>query len=343
MAQQQIALEQANAPLLRSRSDRPMLLRWWLGFASFMTTKPLGAFGVILIALMVFCAFAAPLIQRYPKDQIFESANPNYDPVIAEKALTDPNIRLQYPPDVYTKGGIIGPMSPSSAHWFGTDKYGRDYWSRIVWGAQLSLLIGIGSALIALLAGLLFGIVSGYFGGWVDMIIQRATDALLAFPALILLLLFVQVFSSPNKWYITLALGIVGIAQVVRIVRSAVLSTRQEQYILAAQVVGASDTRIMMKHVLPNIMAPTIVIFTISIGAYILAESTLAFIGLGDPVAPSWGKMLNEGRALVTKPYLSIFPGFAIMLTVLGFNLAGDALRDVLDPRLRGRGGRAGF
>jgi peptide/nickel transport system permease protein len=161
---------------------------------------------------------------------------------------------------------------------------------------------------------------------------------MLAFPALILLLLFVQVVPNPTVWTITLALGIVGVAQSLRIVRSAVLTAREEQYVTAAQVIGASDRRIMFRHILPNIVAPTIVIFTISIGAYILSESTLAFIGLGDPVAPSWGKELNEGRQLLSaKPFLSIFPGLAIMFTVLGYNLAGDALRDVLDPRLRGR------
>ena len=205
------------------------------------------------------------------------------------------------------------------------------------------MLVGIGASAIAMVFGLLFGITSAYFGGTVDMIIQRMTDALLAFPALILLLLFVQVVQTPNKYYITLALGIVGISQVIRIVRSAVLQARQEQYVLAAEVVGASDSRIMMRHILPNIMAPTIVIFTIAIGAYILAEASLSFIGLGDPTAISWGHMLNDGRTLTTKPWLSIVPGVAIMLAVLGANLAGDALRDVLDPRLRGRGGNAGF
>jgi ABC-type dipeptide/oligopeptide/nickel transport system permease subunit len=342
---QQAAID-AIGPIFRSVSDRPMLVRWWISFASFMTRKPLGAFGVVLIVFVVFVALSAPLIQRYDRDRIFESVNPAYDPKLAEAAQADPMVRLQHPPEVFVKGGLIGPQAPSSEHWLGTDKYGRDFYSRIVWGSQLSLLVGIGASLIAVTFGLVFGVVSAYFGGIVDLILQRLTDAMLAFPALILLLLFVQVVENPNKYWTTLALGIVGIAQVVRIVRSAVLSARQEQYVMAAEVVGASDTRIMVRHILPNIMAPTIVIFTISIGAYILAETTLAFIGLGDPIAPSWGKMLNEGRQLVSvsgKEYLSIFPGVAIMLCVLGFNLAGDALRDVLDPRLRGRGGRAGF
>lgn len=337
MAQsQQILLEPTAGATFRSAHDRSRPVRWAIVGARFMRDKPLGGAGIILIALMIFTAAAAPLIQRYDKDQVFQAPNPKYDPAVAEKVLTDPLVRLKYPPEVYTKGGIIGPQSPTWAHWFGTDKAGRDMYSRIVWGARTSVVIGVGAALIAVCAGLVLGLTSAYFGGAVDLLIQRATDAMLAFPALILLLLFVQVVPNPNIWTITLALGIVGISQSVRIVRSAVLSAREEQYVMAANVVGASHARIMFRHILPNIMAPVIVIFTISIGAYILAESTLAFIGLGDPVAPSWGKQVNDGRALINdKPFLSIFPGLAIMITVLGYNLAGDALRDVLDPRLR--------
>ncbi len=336
MAQQQIALESAGPAGFRSTRDRAALVRWVVAFGRFMKGKPLGAAGVMLILLMLLTAVAAPLLQRYDKDTVFQTANPAYDPAVAAKALEDPLVRLQYPPEVYTKGGIIGPQDPSMSHWFGTDKAGRDLYARIVWGARTSVVVGVGAAVIAVAAGLILGLISAYFGGLVDLFIQRGTDAMLAFPALILLLLFVQVVPNPTVWTITVALGIVGIAQTVRIVRSAVLTAREEQYVVAAQVIGASDRRIMFRHILPNIVAPTIVIFTISIGAYILAESTLAFIGLGDPVAPSWGKELNEGRQLLSaKPFLSIFPGLAIMFTVLGYNLAGDALRDVLDPRLR--------
>jgi peptide/nickel transport system permease protein len=336
MAQQQIALESAGPAGFGSRRDRPALVRLVVAFGRFMKGKPLGAAGVVLIVLMVVTAAAAPVLQRYDKNQVFQTANPAYDPAVAARALEDPLVRLKYPPEAYTKGGIIGPQDPSASHWFGTDKNGRDMYARIVWGARTSVVVGVGAAVIAVAAGLVLGLISAYFGGLVDLFIQRGTDAMLAFPALILLLLFVQVVPNPTVWTITVALGIVGIAQTVRIVRSAVLTAREEQYVMAAQVIGASDRRIMFRHILPNIMAPTIVIFTISIGAYILAESTLAFIGLGDPVAPSWGKELNEGRQLLSaKPFLSIFPGLAIMLTVLGYNLAGDALRDVLDPRLR--------
>jgi len=342
MAQQPIAIEQHALPEFRSKSDRPTVVRWTFAFFSFFKDKPLGGFGLALVLLIILIALTAQWIQRYDPTQVFAVQNAQYDPAIAARALVDPNVKLLYPAEKYTEG-IIAPQSPSAKHWFGTDKAGRDEYSQAVHGAQLSMLVGIGASAIAMVFGLLFGITSAYFGGGIDMIIQRGTDALLAFPALILLLLFVQVVNTPNKYYITLALGIVGISQVIRIVRSAVLQARQEQYVLAAEVVGASDSRIMVRHILPNIMAPTIVIFTIAIGAYILAEASLSFIGLGDPVAISWGKMLNDGRTVVTKPWLSIVPGFAIMLAVLGANLAGDALRDVLDPRLRGRGGNAGF
>jgi len=328
----------------RSLSDRPVPVRFGINLGRFFVTKPLGGFGLALIIAVVVVAVLAPRIQRYSPDAVFQADNPAYDPEIAAKALDDPMVRLKYPPETFQKSGVIIPQAPSSAHWLGTDKAGRDLYSRIVWGSRLSLLVGIGAAVIAVAAGLVLGTISAYFGGAVDIVIQRFTDALMAFPALILLLLIVQIVDNPNKYWITLALGIVGISQVIRVVRSAVLSARQEVYVMAAQVVGATDLRIMVRHILPNIMAPSIVIFTISIGAYILAEASLNFIGFGDPTAVSWGKMVNEGRSLLpAKPMMSLFSGGAIMISVLGFNLAGDALRDVLDPRLRGRGGRAGF
>jgi peptide/nickel transport system permease protein len=343
MTQQQAAIEATGIPF-RTTSDRPFLMRLWVNTTRFFRTKPLGGAGVVLILFCVGVAALAPVIQRYHPDDVFSRPNPAFDPELAEQALRDPMVRLLHPPEKFIEGGIIDAQDPSSKHWLGTDRAGRDLYARIVWGARLSLLVGIGAALIAVSAGLFFGIISAYFGGLADLIIQRFTDALLAFPGLILLLLIVQIVDSPSKYWITLALGILGISQVIRIVRSAVLSARQEQYVLAAEVVGNSDARIMIRHILPNILAPTIVIFTISIGAYILAEAGLAFIGFGDPTAVSWGKMVNDGRSLLpAKPLMSLFAGGAITLTVLGFNLAGDALRDVLDPRLRGRGGRAGF
>lgn len=314
-------------------------LRGLRALTNFMVRKPLGGFGVALIALVILVAFLAPFIQRYEPDQVFVIDNPAYDAELAEKSLTDRSIRFQYPPEKFEKTVVAAVGGVSSTHWLGTDTAGRDVYARMVWGAQLSLLVGVGAALIAIALGTLLGTISAYFGGAVDMIIQRITDTLQAFPALILLLLFLQVVENANKYHMTLALGIVGIAAVIRVVRSAVLRTRAELYIEAARVVGATDARVMVRHILPNIMAPTIVIFTISIGSYIVAEASLAFIGFGDPAAISWGKMVNEGRKLFPASYtMSLVAGGAITLTVLGFNLAGDALRDVLDPRMRGAG-----
>ncbi|MBI5948656.1 MAG: ABC transporter permease [Chloroflexi bacterium] len=360
MAQEQGVIQLPGVGIPRSLSDRPLPVRMLVHFGRFMTTKPLGGVGVVVILLVILMAVFAPFVSRYDPEAVSTTSSPEcgttelealktatgcYSPLLIEMADSNPIVRLTYSSELFQKGEVIQTIaSPSSAHWLGTDKVGRDLWSRIIYGSRLALLVGVGAALIAVIIGTTLGVVSAYFGGLVDMVLQRLTDAFFAFPALILLLLFSQVVEDPNKYFNTVALGIVGIASVTRIARSAVLSTREEVYVLAARTVGASDPRIMARHILPNIMAPLIVIFTTSIGVYILAEASLAFIGLGDPVAVSWGKMVNEARQLgPAKPLMALFVGSALTVTVLGFNLAGDALRDVLDPRLRGRGGRAGF
>jgi peptide/nickel transport system permease protein len=322
-------------------------MRMLIGVGDFTRRRPLGAFGFLLIGLAIFGAVFASSVSRYDPEKVFMRTNPAFDEKLYEESLVNPLIKIQNSahPEKLSKGEV--PMmleDPSSAHWLGTDNHGQDIWARIVYGAQLSLFVGIGASIIATFVGTILGVVSGYFGGKVDMVMQRATDALLTFPSLILLLLIVQVVDKPNKYWITLALGILGISQVIRIVRASVLSTREEVYVLAARTIGASDSRVMARHILPNIVAPLIVVFTIAIGAYILAEAGLAFIGLGDPTAISWGKMVNDGRQLgASSPLYALWTGLAITLSVLGFNLAGDSLRDALDPRLRGRGGRAGF
>jgi peptide/nickel transport system permease protein len=314
----------------------------------FLRTKPLGTFGVFVIVVMVFMAVFAEQIDRYDPGFVFHGSgpNPDYDPEIAEQALTNPLIRTQYPPETFRptlEDAILQNEGPSSAHWLGTDGFGHDLYSRIIHGSRVSLQVGIGASLIAVFMGTVLGLISAYFSGMVDIIIQRFVDSLQAFPALILLLLIIQVVSSPDLNFITLALGILGIAPVIRIVRSAVLSAREEVYVLAANSIGASDARIMARHILPNIMAPIIVIFSTSISVYILAEAGLSFLGFGDPTAISWGKMVNEGRILgAARPLMALWTGLAITIAVLGFSLFGDALRDALDPRLRGRG-RGGF
>lgn len=344
MAHDQV-LEGPGVGAPRSLSDRPFYQRWAIHAGRFITQKPLGGVGVAIILIMVFAAIFAPYISRYDPGEVFSKVNPEYDPELAARADTDPSIKLEYPAEKWTKGEVLlRAESPSWDHWLGTDSFGHDLYSRIIYGSRVSLRVGIGASLLAAFVGTFFGVISAYFGGVVDMIIQRMVDSLQAIPGLILLLLFTQVVESPTLNIITFALGILGIAPVTRIVRSDVLQKRQTMFVLAARSVGASDARIMLRHILPNIVAPIIVIFTISIGAYILFEATLQFIGLGDPNAISWGKMVNQGRQLGgSKPLMALFTGTAITLIVVGFNLAGDALRDVLDPRLRGRGGRPGF
>jgi peptide/nickel transport system permease protein len=361
MAQEESARTLPVAPSFRSLSDRAWLVRAGVWLGRFLRTKPLGAFGLVLVVILFAMAIFAEAIDRVdpnevirvpPRvcaaDEVENFAVNCFSPELAAKAATDVTIRVKYPASRFqegTGGGNILTSAPSSSdHWFGTDKLGRDVYSRVIHGSRLAILIGIGASLIAVGLGTLLGVISAYFGGVVDMIMQRITDALLAFPTLVLLLVFVQVVENPSKYWTMVALGILGVGSVTRLARSSVLSTREEPYVLAAETVGASNSRIMLRHILPNIIAPLIVIFTISIGLYILAEASLAFIGLGDPTEISWGAMINEGRQLgPAKPQMALYVGLAISFTVLGFNLLGDALRDVLDPRLRGRGGRPGI
>lgn len=347
MAQSQIAAELPGvAGIPRSLSDRPLHYRTWIHTWRFIRQKPLGAFGAFLILMVLFAAAFQDQISRYSPEQIFKAPNPQYDAALAERAKDDPLLRFTVK-DFEKKVNPDGPLlldTPSGAHWLGTDHIGRDLYSRIIYGARTAVYVGFGASAIAVVLGIIIGMISAYFGGYVDFFIQRLVDTFQAFPALILLLLFIQVVANPTLFSITIALGIVGVASVVRIVRSSVLSAREEVYVTAAKTVGASDARIMGRHILPNIVAPIIVIFTNTVGVYILAEATLQFLGLGDPTRPSWGKMVEEGRRQGTgQPLMALFVGSALTIAVLGFNLAGDALRDVLDPRLRGRSGRAGF
>lgn len=338
-----------NADLgLRSFSDRPRFERWFISSKNFMIHKPLGGLGVVLIVLVVAAALFPTAFAREDPEELFKkvAVNPQCNPELAEKALIDPTVRLQHSAAVLDCGTTAQPLlhvAPSGEHWLGTDVVGRDLYARIIYGARTALIVGLGAALIATIFGVIIGVISAYFGGTLDFIIQRFVDTLQAFPPLVLLLLFGQVIADVSLRTNTISLGILGIASTVRIVRSSVLSARQEVYVSAAQTVGATDARIMARHIFPNITAPIIVTFTSSIGIYILVEATLAFLGLGDPTRISWGKMIEEGRRLgPASPGVAFYVGVALTLTVLGFNLAGDALRDALDPRMRGRG-RAGF
>jgi peptide/nickel transport system permease protein len=227
---------------------------------------------------------------------------------------------------------------PSWAHWFGTDNLGRDMLSRCIYGAQLSVIIGCSAAALATLISAVIGIVSGYFGGRFDMLMQRFVDAWMSFPDLIILIVVVSV-AGPGMPQIIVTLGLLLGIGGSRIVRSAVVSTREQMYVHAAQSTGASTLRILLRHILPNVLAPIIVLFTTRVGTVILAESGLAFLGLGvPPPAPTWGAMLSgNGRTYMFQgPWLALAPGLCLTAVVYATNVFGDALRDLLDPRMRG-------
>jgi peptide/nickel transport system permease protein len=267
--------------------------------------KPLGAFGGVIVLGLLLCALLAPWIATHPYDQT--------------------NVRNRLKP-------------PSSQFYFGTDNLGRDIFSRIVYGARVSVTVGFGAVSIGITLATIIGVGSGYFGGKADILVQRLVDAQVAIPGL-LLLLNIMAVTGPGLLNIILALGIVSAAGSSRIIRSAAMTGKENQFVEAARAVGASHGRIILRYILPNIMAPIIIITTVSLGFTILIESTLSFLGFGvPPPYPSWGEMLSgSGRSYMHKaPWMATWPGIAISLAVFGFNMLGDALRDLLDPRLRG-------
>jgi peptide/nickel transport system permease protein len=225
---------------------------------------------------------------------------------------------------------------PSAAHLMGTDEFGRDVLSRIIWGAQASLQAGATAASIALVAGLVLGMIAAYYGGHADNFIMRTMDVILAFPYILLAIAVVAIL-GPGLRNAMIAIGIVYIPHYARVVRGAVLSVRAREYVDAARALGARDGRIMWQHVLPNTLAPVIVQTTLNVGSAIIDTAGLSFLGLGtQPPTPDWGNMLSAGRSyVIDAPWIATFPGLAILLTVLAFNLMGDALRDAFDPRLR--------
>ncbi|MGH2602023.1 MAG: ABC transporter permease [Dehalococcoidia bacterium] len=265
--------------------------------------NPLGAFGGLLIFALIVGGVFAPLIAPYPIDQ------------------------FSGPPA----------QAPTREHVFGTDKFGRDMFSRIVYGARISLQVGFVAVALGTLIGLAIGVSSGYIGGLLDTVVQRTIDTAIAFPQIILLLIIVRLLGpSIRNVIFVVAIGIIpGIA---RVVRGSVLSERQNQYVEAARALGASDVRIIIRHLTPNILPLAIVIATTLLGTAILAEASLSVLGLGiPPPNPSWGADISASRtSFPINVWSALFPGIAISLTVLGFNLLGDTLRDILDPRLRG-------
>ncbi|MBI2912468.1 MAG: ABC transporter permease [Chloroflexi bacterium] len=303
----------------------------------FIRRKPLGAFGFLIVFFLVAMTIGAPTgkfgMPSLPSRPLgFELGKPFMARYEVEK-------QFNYI-DAAGRSRLSQFEAPSWEHWLGTDKGGRDTWARIVWGARRSLFVGLWALAVATAAGTVIGVVSGFFRGWLDTAMQRVMDALQSFPALITLILIISInplTSGPSLTVAAFALGFVGITSVQRIVRGVVLSTREQPYVEAARAIGATDLRIMTYHILPNITAAIIVVFSIGLGSVILAEAALGFIvPQFVPQDPSWGLMLNEGRSvMLDHPSLALFSGLAIALAVLGFNLAGDALRDVLDPRLR--------
>ncbi|HET7794670.1 MAG TPA: ABC transporter permease [Rhizobacter sp.] len=270
-----------------------------------LTTKPLGAAGGAVLLFMLVIGIGAELFAPYGFNEI--------------NMLE----RLQ---------------APSWAHWFGTDNLGRDVLSRCIYGARLSVIIGCSAALLSTVISILIGVTSGYWSGRFDMVMQRFVDAWMSFPGLIILIVVVSVF-GPGMPQTIITLGVLLGIDGSRIIRSAVVAVRENMYVHAAQSLGASSLRILWKHILPNVMPVVIVIFTTRVGTVILAESGLAFLGLGvPPPAPTWGGMLSgSGRTYMFQgPWLALAPGLCLTVMVYATNVFGDALRDLLDPRMRG-------
>jgi len=227
-------------------------------------------------------------------------------------------------------------QSPSLHHWFGTDDLGRDVLARIFYGARISLLVGFVAVGIATLIGTVLGALAGYYGGWWDALIMRFVDIMLCFPSFFLILAVIA-FLEPSIWNIMIIIGLTSWMGVARLVRAEFLSLREREFVQAARALGASDSRVIFRHVLPNALSPVLVSATLGVAGAILTESARSFLGIGvQPPTPSWGNMLIAGKqTLGTAWWLSVFPGLAILVTVLGYNLLGEGIRDALDPRIR--------
>ena len=225
-------------------------------------------------------------------------------------------------------------MAPSTAHWFGTDELGRDVFARMVFGARVSLKVGFVAVGIATVIGSVVGLVAGYYSGWLDTVLMRFVDIMLCFPTFFLILAVITLL-EPSIWYIMLIIGLTGWMGVARLVRAEVLSLRERDFVLAARAIGASDLRIIFRHILPNALGPVLVYATLGVAGAILTESSLSFLGIGvRPPTPSWGNILTSGKEFIEFAWwLFLFPGLAIMVTVLSYYLVGEGIRDALDPR----------
>ena len=278
--------------------------QWRIASRHFRKSK-LALAGLLILVLLYLIALLAPLIAPF-------------DPIAQENVL-----QTSY-------------LQPSAQHWLGTDRFGRDILSRILYGARISLAIGFIATAISVTLGTMLGAIAGYFGGKIDSLIMRFTDLVLAFPRLILLIMIVALF-SPSITVIIIVLGLTQWPNTTRIVRGDVLSLREREFIHAAHALGLGGWRIILRHLIPNVLAPVIVTATLGIGNTIVLEAGLSFLGMGvQPPTPSWGNMIADGRENLTGAWwVATFPGLTIVTTVLAFNLVGDGLRDALDPRLR--------
>lgn len=259
--------------------------------------------GAVMVLIVLFIAVAAPLLTPY---------------------------------DIETPDMTNALQSPCAEHPFGTDQYGRDLMTRIFYGTRISLLVGFTAVLFSMIIGVIVGLISGFYGGWVDSLLGRVIDVFLSFPSLLLSIALVAILGGGGTISVIISLCLTSWTQYARVVRSSVLGIREEEYVLAARTIGASNARIIFKYIMPNALAPIIVVATLGIGTAIVSEATLSFMGLGvQPPTPSWGYALSFGlRYMRTAPHMATIPGLAIMFTVLGFNLLGNGIRDVFDPRM---------
>ena len=246
-------------------------------------------------------------------------------------ALLAPIVSPYNPTEIHALH-VLSP--PTWLHWCGTDELGRDVLSRMLYGARISLMVGFVAIGIAVTIGSLVGLVSGYYGGWVDTLLMRFVDVMLCFPTFFLILAVIA-FLSPSIWIIMVVIGLTGWMGVARLVRAEVLVIREMDYIMAARCIGCSDLRIILRHILPNALSPVLVAATLGVAGAILTESSLSFLGIGvQPPTPSWGNILTSGKDYIEFAWwLSLFPGLAILITVLAYNLLGEGIRDALDPR----------